>query len=120
MKTLIVLTTLGIAVTAISLNASDALLSPRAQDNQVKTVAATDSRPSTVTQSQNLMVTPRQLDNQSQSVTGTGDSHGTLAGACATGSPKQLEQAGKTSSATCCKVAATCSTPKSCCGVASK
>jgi len=92
MKTPSILTLLAIAVTTIALNlqASEAALSPRARATQINTVASAQTGAVTVSKH------------------------------CALGSPKQLDQAGKNSSATCCQVAATCTTPKSCCVVAGK
>jgi|GEM_PF-3476906 len=121
MKTLKVLTILGIAATALALNlkASDALLSPHAKESQAKTVAATNYSPIATSQNQNPAGTPRMRDNSSR-VPATSKDSGTFAGACAIGSPRQLAQAGKISAATCCKMPATCSTPKSCCAVAAK
>ena len=122
MKTLSPLTLASLALAAMTLNVSagEALLSPRGKDLQIKTVAGTDNSPNTVTQNRNVIASPRTLDNQIKTVKGTDSSSSTLAKSCAVGSPKQLEQAGKTSAATCCAVAATCITPMSCCGVAGK
>lgn len=121
MKTLIPLTlaSLALAIMTLNISASEVLLSPRAKDLQIKTVAGTDNSPNTVTQNRNVTASPRTLDNQIKTVKGTDNSPSTVAKSCAIGSPKQLEQAGKTGAA-CCVVAATCMTPKSCCAVASK
>lgn len=120
MKTIIPLT-LAVALTAITLNvsASDPLLSPRAAGNQPKVVKGTANSPNTLTQNRNLTVAPRTLDNQVKTVQGMDTSPNTMAGGCALGSPRQLEQAGKFSSGDCCKVISVpCSSPKSCCTVA--
>ena len=122
MKTLIPLTILA-ALIAFTLNTSarDVLLSPRAIDSQSKVVKGTDNSPNTVTRNQNVTASPRTLDSQTKVVKGTDSSPNTIAGGCALGSPRQLEQAGKFSSGDCCKVTSVaCSTPKSCCAVASK
>lgn len=122
MKTLIPLTFASLVLAFATLNVSgEALLSPRAKDNQIKIVSGMDKSPNTVTQNQNVIASPRSLDNQTKVVKGTVNSPNTIAGNCATGSPKQLEQAGKFTSGDCCKVTSiACSTPKACCGVAGK
>ena len=64
MKTRILLTTIGVAALAaitLNVNASDALLSPRAQGNQIKVVPGiTAAQPAPAAQS----VSPRALGNQ--------------------------------------------------------
>lgn len=129
MKTLIPLTVLaGLAALAITASASDklitagdVLLSPRAQGNQMKTVPGVNNSPNTVTQNQNVTASPRTLDNRIKVVKGGDSSPNTIAGGCALGSPRQLEEARKFTSGDCCKVTSVvCSTPKSCCAVASK
>lgn len=125
MKTLIPLTFATfatIALTFATLNVSgEALLSPRAQDNQIKTVAVSDKSPNTVTQNQNVIASPRVLATQTKIAKGTDTSPSTIAAGCATGSPNQLAQAGKFTSGDCCKVTSiACSTPKACCGMAGK
>jgi len=121
MKTLIPLTIASLVLAVTSLNVSgEALLSPRAKDNQIKTVSTESSGPSTRF-NRNVSVSPRALDNQIKVVQGGDTSPNTIASGCAVGSPKQLEQAGKFTSGNCCKVTTVaCVTPKSCCTVASK
>ena len=121
MKTLIPLTIASLVLAVTSLNVSgEALLSPRAKDNQIKTVSAETSGPST-TFNRNVSASPRTLDNQTKIAKGGNTSPNTIAGGCAIGSPRQLEQAGKFTSGDCCKVTSVrCTTPKSCCTVASK
>lgn len=123
MKSPILLTfaSLVLAAATLNLSAGETLLSPRAQGNQIKTVSGTDNSPNTVTQNQTVTASPRTLDKQSKATKGMDSSPNTIAGGCALGSPKQLEQAGKFTSGDCCKVASiACTTPKSCCAVASK
>lgn len=92
MKTLSVFALLGIAVVAVAINlqASDLAISPRAKANRIVSVSSV----------------------QTGSVA--------ISKHCAAGSPKQLDQAAKNASATCCQVATTCTAPKSCCSMASK
>ena len=118
METLIPLTFASLVLAVATVNVSgEALLSPRAKDNQIKIVSSVDKSSNLMTQ--NHVASPRSLDNQSKAVKGTDASAGTVVGACAFGSPKQLDQAGKTGAA-CCSVTATCTTPKSCCEAAGK
>ena len=80
MKTLIPLTlaSLVLATVTLNLSAGDALLSPRARDNQIRTVAATDNSPNTVTQNRNVIASPRTLDNQIKTVAGASAGADTL------------------------------------------
>ena len=81
MKTLIPLTlaSLALAVMTLNVSAGEALLSPRARDLQIKTIAGTDNTPNTVTQNRNLPVPPRTLDQQIKTVPGTNGGPDTLA-----------------------------------------
>ncbi len=80
MKTLKPLTLASLALALVSLNvvAGEALLSPRARDNQIRVVATTDSSPNTVTQNRDAVASPRTIDNQIKTVAGTDTSPDTL------------------------------------------
>jgi hypothetical protein len=74
MKTKNLLLTLGaVALTAITINAaaSDALLSPRGTEMQIKHVSGTNNDPNLVAQTRGYMGTPRSLDLQIKTVAGT-------------------------------------------------
>lgn len=112
MKTMKPLTLASLALAVVTLNvfAGEALLSPRAKDNQIKTVAGSDNSPNTVTQNRNVAASPRTLDNQIKTVAGTDTSTDTLT--CKrkmVASPKAIGECvshpGPCASA-CCKVAA--------------
>ena len=65
MKTLIPLTIASLVLAVTSLNVSgEALLSPRAKDNQIKTTSVVDNSANTVTQNKSAVASPRTLDNQ--------------------------------------------------------
>ena len=106
MKKLLLTLALGFTLTASAgdklTTAGEVLLSPRAQDNQSKVVKGTDNSPNTMTRNQNITASPRTLDNQTKVAKGTDSSPNTIAGGCALGSPRQLEQAGKFTSGDCC------------------
>ena len=117
MKTLNLLTLTGTVLAAIALNvsASDALLSPRAKDSQAKTVPAVATDPNLATANRDLAVSPRLLGQQTRTA-GAVETRNLAVGACAIGSPKQIEGLAKTASATCCKTTTTtCTAPKACC-----
>ncbi len=80
MKTMKPLTLASLALALVTLNvfAGEALLSPRAKDNQIKTVAGSDTSPNTVTQNRNVTASPRTIDNQIKTVAGTDTSPDTL------------------------------------------
>lgn len=80
MKTLIPLTvaSLALALTALNLSAGDALLSPRAKENQIKHVSGRDTSPNTLTANRNVTASPRALDNQIKTVAGTDKGPDTL------------------------------------------
>lgn len=111
MKTQILLTTIGAAVlAAITINASDIALSPRAAANQIKTVPDTtvvQAAPAT-----GIALSPRDVGNQIVTVKGTE----TVAVKCsATGSPKHLAAVGNAARMTCCKLTlAECPTMSTC------
>jgi hypothetical protein len=117
MKTLNLLTLAAATLTAIALNvsANDALLSPRAKGMQTNIVPAVATDPNIATSSQNLAVAPRALDRQGK-VAATVETRNLAVGACAVGSPRQIERLAKTASASCCAIGTTaCNSPKSCC-----
>jgi hypothetical protein len=71
MKTRILLTTIGVAALAaitINVNASDALLSPRAAGNQIKAAPAATADGNLVAANQDSTVSPRSLGNQTLTV----------------------------------------------------
>lgn len=73
MKTRNLILTIGaVALTAININAtaSDALLSPRAAELQIKHVSGTSNDPN-LAANRNFAVSPRVLDNQIKKVTGS-------------------------------------------------
>ncbi len=73
MKTLKPLTLASLALALLSLNvfAGEALLSPRARDNQIRHVATTDNSPNTVTLNRDVIASPRTIDNRIKTVAGT-------------------------------------------------
>jgi len=116
MKTRNVITVISVAVLAaitLSLNASEPLLSPRAQDNQIKIAPGTAVKASVATESHTFTGSPRALDNQPNHVKGTEASPNLTARKCAViGSPRQAEN----STLSCCKVAKTsCTAALACC-----
>src|ERR1700690_998872 len=96
MKTRILLATIGAAVLAtipLNVNASDALLSPRAAGNQIKAVPAVAADGIYVAANQDSTVSPRVLGNQIKTVAGVAND-ANPAMACAsgmTGSPKAIQ-----------------------------
>jgi hypothetical protein len=71
MKTRILLATIGVAALAaitLNVNASDALLSPRAQGNQIKVAPAVAGDRNLVAANQGSTVSPRSLGNQTLTV----------------------------------------------------
>jgi hypothetical protein len=99
MKIRILLTTIAAAALAaitLNVNASDALLSPRAAGNQIKVVpGVTTAQPAFVTQT----ATPRALGNQTATVKGT---ETTVEKCSAIGSPKYLVTVGNEARTSCC------------------
>ena len=79
MKTLLPLTVASLVLAAAALNVSgEALLSPRAWDNQIRHVATTDNGQNTVAQNRNVIAAPRTVDNQIKTVAGTSEGPDTL------------------------------------------
>ena len=104
------LASLALAVVTLNVFAGEALLSPRAKDNQIKTVAGSDNSPNTVTQNRNATVAPRTLDNQIKTVAGTGNDAAAMD--CSrkmAGSPKAIGECASHPGArmSCCAVATT-------------
>jgi hypothetical protein len=96
MKARILLTTIGVAALAaitININASDALLSPRAQGNQIKVAPAVAADRNLVAENQGATVSPRAQGNQTKTVASVAnDVNPTMA--CARnmkGSPKAIQ-----------------------------
>src|SRR5436190_1019467 len=92
MKTRNLLITLSVAALAtVNVLAADALLSPRAADNQIKTVGGPNNDPNLAVVNRSA-TSPRLLDNQIKSVAGTkSDFNPSLE--CTrqmTGSPKEI------------------------------
>ena len=80
MKALIPLTvaSLALTLTTLNLSAGEGLLSPRGRDNQIRTVATTDTLANTVRQTAGITASPRALDNQIKTVAGTDKGPDTL------------------------------------------
>lgn len=80
MKTLKPLTLASLALALVTLNviAGEALLSPRARDNQIRVVAATDNSPNTATLNRDVVASPRTIDNQIKTVAGASNGPDTL------------------------------------------
>lgn len=115
MKTRIFLLTIGAAVLAaitINVSAGNALLSPRAADNQTKIVPAVANEPNLAVANQGT-ISPRAAGNQVQTVSDTE----ILAAKCPViGSPKYVATAGNAARTSCCKMTvAECPTVKDCC-----
>src|SRR5438874_729366 len=111
MKTRNVLITLSVAaLAAVNVMAADALLSPRAKDNQTKIVAGTNNDPNLAVVNGSA-ASPRLLDNHIKTVAGTSsDFNPSLE--CTrqmTGSPKEIGACADHPGAamSCCSVAAT-------------
>jgi hypothetical protein len=117
MKTLSLLTLVGVVLTATALNvpANDALLTPRAKGNEIKVDPGTMTGRNLATDNRNLTATPRSLDNQAKAVV-PAEARNLAVGACAVGSPRQVESPGKMASASCCQpVPSVCPVLKACC-----
>jgi hypothetical protein len=117
MKTLNLPAIAGAALTALAINlsAGDAVLTPRARDNQIKTVPATTTTRNLATENWNITATPRSLDNK-PTTAGAVETRNLALGACAIGTPRQVERTGKTASASCCQPVVTgCTARKACC-----
>jgi hypothetical protein len=111
MKTRNLLLTLGavtLAAITFTATANDALLSPRAAGNQVKTVAGVNNNVNLVNTA-SATVSPRALANQTKTVAGTnGDMNpATLCAGHMTGGPKAIQAcAANLGNMPCCTVAA--------------
>ena len=93
MKTRILLTTIGAALTAITFNANADLLSPRAAGNQVKHFSGTYNDPDLAAVDQGLALPPRPLGSQIATTAGKNDGVSPV-GACVknmSGSPKAIQ-----------------------------
>ncbi len=94
MNTRILLTTISVAaLTAITFNTNGALLSPRAMDNQIKTISGTANDPDLVAVDQGLALPPRAAGNQIATTAGTNGSVNPVL-ACAktmNGTPKTIQ-----------------------------
>jgi len=104
MKTRILLTTIGAAALAaitINVSAGTTLLSPRAQDNQIKTVPSVmAAQPAQPMPADQAALSPRAAASQIVTAKGTE----TVVVKCsATGSPKYLATVGNAAHTTCCK-----------------
>ena len=104
MKTQILLTIIGAAAFAAmtaSVNASDALLSPRAKGNEINRVAAVANDANLMAASQDTSLAPRAFGNQINKVSGTTP----VTVKCpAIGSPKYVTAAGKAARTSCCNL----------------
>ena len=111
MKNRIIITAISLAtLAAITLNAGEALLSPRAKDNQITVVSRATNEPNLATVNRGQLGSPRALGNESAVVKGAESVLTT--GRCALiGSPRQADM-----SASCCKLAkANCTPERACC-----
>jgi len=108
MKNRNLLITIGaVALTAltINLNASGALLSPRAAGNQIKTASTAIASPNSATENQSAAVSPRTLGNQTTTVAGAAnDVNPAIACRNMTASPKAIQAcaANPTAAMPCC------------------
>lgn len=109
MKTKILLTVGTITLTMFAFNvfATDALLSPRAKDNQIKSVtSSTETQGGRVTYLTSVspaFISPRAKDNQTKVVKGSPQSDGVEAVKCrAIGSPKYQADMGRQARMACC------------------
>ena len=94
---------LGAVITAFTLTtfATDALLSPRAQDNQPNVVTGVANDPDLLAASRNTLLTPRAFGNRSVTVKGVE----TFAVKCPVmGSPKYVAMAGSSARTSCCNL----------------
>jgi hypothetical protein len=102
MKTRNLLITIGaVALTAITinLNASDALLSPRAKGNEIKVVASMANDANPVAANRDTALSPRAAGNKTSTAAGVE----TVAVKCPVlGSPRQVTAAGKDGRTSCC------------------
>ena len=117
MKTPNLLTLIGIALAAAAMNvgAQEALLTPRAMGNQIKFVPTATTDRNLAAEKRIVTASPRSLGNQVKSAAPV-ETRDLAAGACAIGSPRQVEQIGKIASASCCQRApSACTAPKACC-----
>ena len=104
--------TIGVAALAaitINVNASDALLSPRAAGNQIKAAPAATADGNLVAANQNSTVSPRALGNQTTTVASVANDVNPAV-ACASnmkGSPKAIQACVEhpTAMSGCCKPA---------------
>ncbi|MBE0542876.1 MAG: hypothetical protein IH623_16115 [Verrucomicrobia bacterium] len=120
MKTALVMKTIGLTALlalAFNLNAAQGLLSPRAQDSQVKPAPSVTVERNLATENRHLVASPRALDHQNNTVQGTANSPNLATAKCnVIASPKHLTADAKSATASCCKVVATrCSALRTCC-----
>jgi hypothetical protein len=117
MKTRNIITAIGVAAMAaitINLSAGEALLSPRAKDNQIKTAPAAASERNLATENRNILGSPRALDNVVKTVPATKDSVNlATVGRGVIASPRGVETFPKpTVAGACCVAAKACCTTK--------
>src|SRR5690242_5477843 len=110
MKTRNLLITLSVAILAtLNVMAADALLSPRARDNQPRTVSGVNTDPNLAIRDNSA--SPRVLDNQIKTVAGKSDdvSPSMKCTRNMTGTPKEIGACADHPGApmSCCSVAAT-------------
>ena len=105
MKTPTLLSFAGMALIVIALNApaNGALPSPRSKNQQTKIAPAVSVDPNLLADSQSAFISPRGQGQAGTAVRPV-ETRDMAVGACALGSPKQVERTGKTASASCCAV----------------
>jgi hypothetical protein len=111
MKTYNLLFTLGVAALAtVNVMAADALLSPRAAEQQIRIVPGTSQDPN-LAAARPTAVSPRVLDNQTRTASGKNDpvTPGLVCTRNMTGTPKEISACADHPGAPmpCCSVAAT-------------
>jgi hypothetical protein len=111
MKNRIIITAIGVAtLAAITLNAGEVLLSPRAKDNQITVVPRAANEPNLAAANRDRLGSPRALDNQIKVVKGA-ESVPTTGKGAVIGAPRQPDLV-----ASCCTVAkANCAPARACC-----
>jgi hypothetical protein len=120
MKTRNIITAIGVAAmaaTAINLSAGEALLSPRARDNQIKSAPAAASEWNLATENRNFLGSPRALDNVVKTLPATrNDVNLATLGRDVIASPRGADTFPKTAVAgACCVAAKSCCTAKLAC-----
>ncbi|MSU57655.1 MAG: hypothetical protein EXS35_05655 [Pedosphaera sp.] len=110
MKTKILTAISAVTLAAFTLTAGEALLSPRAKDNQITVVPRSANGVNLATANRDQIGSPRALANENAAVGGT-ETASNPAKCAVVGTPRQADMF-----ASCCKVAkASCTSAKACC-----